>query len=102
MLLGLGGVVVDFAGSLGLVAGAGVGVFAGAGLVAAGLPDAGWVAGAAPVAALFPALDPEAVTLPEVGVLAGVAVGSAVIGVGTGGNGFARMPAIISLRPASD
>ena len=39
---------------------------------------------------------------PEVGVLVGVAAGSVVIGVGTGGNGLFRTPAIMSVRPASD
>ncbi len=55
-----------------------------------------------PLAAAFPAGDPVAFTVPEVDVAAGVAVGSVVIGVGAGGNGFARMPATISFRPASD
>ena len=46
---------------------------------------------------------PTPVELPELGVVdvAG-AVGSVVIGVGTGGSGFDITPAIISFRPASD
>jgi hypothetical protein len=49
------------------------------------------------------ALPLPAFGVPEVGLVdvAG-AVGSTVIGVGTGGSGFDITPAIISLRPASD
>ena len=54
------------------------------------------------LAAPFPADDPVALTAPDVGVLAGAAAGSVVIGVGKGGNGFARIPAITSVSPTSD
>jgi hypothetical protein len=53
-------------------------------------------AGVEPVAGLVPV----ALELPEVGVLAGVEAGSVVIGVGSGGNGFDRMPAIIWSSPS--
>ncbi len=79
------------------VAGAVLGVVvAGAGLVA----GAAVVTGVVPVAGPFPTGVP--LTVPEVGVPAGVAVGSVVIGLGTGGKGFAKMPAMMSVRPASD
>ena len=38
---------------------------------------------------------PAAFEFPEVGVLAGVEAGSVVIGVGSGGSGFDKMPEII-------
>ena len=63
----------------------------------AGLVDAGVAVGVP-----FAAGAPVALTVPEVGVLPGVAVGSVVIGVGTGGNGLASMPAITSVSPASE
>ena len=68
----------------------------GAVLAGAVLPDAAGcvVAGVVVLlAAPFAAGDPVALTAPDVGVLVGAAAGSVVIGVGTGGNGFARMPA---------
>jgi hypothetical protein len=66
----------------------------------AGVVDVGdeFVAGAV----LFPMFDPEALTVPDAGVPpVGVDAGSVVIGVGSGGRGFERIPAIISLRPVS-
>ena len=96
MVLGLVGVVVfGLFAVVGVVLGV---VVAGAELV---IIVAGCVvAGVETFAAPFPPGDP-AVTAPEVGVLAGAAGGSVVIGVGTGGNGFDRMLAIISGRPST-
>ena len=55
--------------------------------------------GTAPVADV----EPEELMLPDAGVVVlGVVVGREVSGVGSGGNGFDMMPAIISFRPASD
>jgi hypothetical protein len=54
---------------------------------------------AAPVADV----EPEELMLPDAGVaVLGVVAGREVSGVGSGGNGFDMMPAIISFRPASD
>ena len=56
--------------------------------------------GVEPLAMLPLGFVPAAFELPEVGVPPGVEAGSVVIGVGSGGNGFARTPAIIWSSPS--
>jgi hypothetical protein len=70
------------------------------GAAAAPVEAAGLVAGKV---VLLPELG-AGVELPtlELGELAGVAAGSVVIGVGSGGNGFDKALAITSFKPASD
>lgn len=98
----MGGVVVVFGVSFGLVAVAGGVVLTGVVVEAGGvlLVAAGLFSGVAPVGAVPPELDPAEFT-PDVGVVVGALAGKVVIGVGSGGNGFDKMLAIISLRPVS-
>ena len=93
MGVGLGfGVALDLAGSVAGVVLGFVVVFAGCVLGCVGV---------VPLAGLPLGLGPDAFEPPAAGVPPGVEAGSVVIGVGSGGNGFARMPAIISLSPVS-
>ena len=83
---------------------AGVATLVVVGVVVTGLTGVAPALAGVPVGARL--FDPEGalpmeVPVPEAGVeVAGV--GNDVSGVGSGGSGLARMPAIISLSPASD
>lgn len=90
---------VEFAGAVALP---GCVVVAGGVLVEAGDVPAGVFAPEGAETLPAAGFDPDEFTLPEAGLVVGVAAGRVVIGVGSGGKGFDMTLAIISVRPASD